>query len=64
VYGTKFFEALKLLNVYDREIERIGGELKKDLARQAGPDGPVINLNVLTEYVNEQLQKVFEKENP
>lgn len=62
VYRTKFFEALKLLSSYDKEIERITDELKQDLARLAGPKGPTINLETLTEHVNEQLQKAFEKE--
>jgi len=62
ISATKFFEALKLLSSYDQEIERIANELKWDLSRLAGSDGPVINLDVIADYVNEQLQKVFEKE--
>lgn len=47
---------------YDGQIERIVEELRQDLANLARPRGPMINLDILADYVNEKMAKIFEKE--
>ena len=62
VFPTAFSKALKILKIYDNQIEKIALELKQELADIAGPKGPMINLDALADHVNKQIIEIFEKE--
>ena len=62
ISGSRFSKSLKILRTYRDEVDRVQEELKQDLVRLAKQDGPVINLNTLADYANEQMIQVFEKE--
>jgi len=62
ISGSRFSKSLKILRTYHDEVDRIQEELKQDLVRFAKQDGPLINLDTLADYANEQMIEVFEKE--
>lgn len=62
IMPSRFFDALKILQAYNDDVEGIAEDLKEDLRKSAGTKGPLINLNTLAEYANDQMRKIFEEE--